>query len=213
MSKAKEAGDQPTVFVIDDDDVLREGLISLFRSIGLAVKGFGSVKEFQRDKRRDTPGCLVLDVRLPGLRGIDLQTELMQSDAPMPIVFISGHADVPMSVKALKAGALEFLVKPFREQELLDAVRNGLERDQEQRDKHKQYLELRTRYESLTPREQQLFAYVVSGLMNKQIAGEMGISMITVKVHRGNVMQKMGAKSLAELVRMADTLGLQNVRP
>ena len=162
---------------------------------------------------RDTPGCLVLDVRLPGMSGLDLQTELMQSDAPMPIVFISGHADVPMSVKAIKAGALEFLVKPFREQELLDAVRNGLERDQEQRDKHKQYLELRTRYESLTPREQQLFAYVVSGLMNKQIAGEMGISMITVKVHRGNVMQKMRAKSLAELVRMADTLGLQNVRP
>ena len=213
MNKVMATGDRPTVFVIDDDDVLRQGLTSLFRSIGLTVRGFGSVKEFQRDKPRDTPGCLVLDVRLPGMSGLDLQTELMQSDAPMPIVFISGHADVPMSVKAIKAGALEFLVKPFREQELLDAVRNGLERDQEQRDKHKQYLELRTRYESLTPREQQLFAYVVSGLMNKQIAGEMGISMITVKVHRGNVMQKMRAKSLAELVRMADTLGLQNVRP
>ena len=213
MIRAKEAVDQPTVFVIDDDAVLREGLISLFRSIGLTVKGFGSVKEFQQEKTRDTPGCLVLDVRLPGMSGLDLQTELMESGAPMPIVFISGHADVPMSVKAIKAGALEFLVKPFREQELLDAVRNGLELDQEQRDKHKLYLELRARYESLTPREQQLCALVVSGLMNKQIAGEMEISLITVKVHRGNVMQKMRAKSLAELVRMADTLGLPNVRP
>ena len=212
MNKVMATGDRPTVFVIDDDDALREGLTSLFRSIGLQVKAFGSVKDFQQDRTRDAPGCLVLDVRLPGMSGLDLQTELNQTDFQMPIIFISGHADVPMSVRAIKAGAVEFLVKPFREQELLDAVRNGIERDQEQRQKHKLYLELRTRYETLTPREQELFGFVVSGLMNKQIAGEMGISLITVKVHRGNVMQKMRAKSLAELVRMADGLGLARVK-
>ena len=212
MNKVMATGDRPTVFVIDDDDALRDGLTSLFRSIGLQVKAFGSVKDFQQDRTRDTPGCLVLDVRLPGMSGLDLQTELNQTDFQMPIIFISGHADVPMSVRAIKAGAVEFLVKPFREQELLDAVRNGLERDQEQRQKHKLYLELRTRYDTLTPREQELFGFVVSGLMNKQIAGEMGISLITVKVHRGNVMQKMRAKSLAELVRMADALGVAKVK-
>jgi len=213
MNKIMATGDRPTVFVIDDDDALREGLTSLFRSIGLQVKAFGSVKDFQQDRTRDAPGCLVLDVRLPGMSGLDLQTELNQTDFQMLIIFISGHADVPMSVRAIKAGAVEFLVKPFREQELLDAVRNGLERDQEQRQKHKLYLELRTRYETLTPREQELFGFVVTGLMNKQIAGEMGISLITVKVHRGNVMQKMRAKSLAELVRMADALGVARVKP
>jgi FixJ family two-component response regulator len=212
MNKVMATGDRPTVFVIDDDDALREGLTSLFRSIGLQVKAFGSVKDFQQDRTRDAPGCLVLDVRLPGMSGLDLQTELNQTDFQMPIIFISGHADVPMSVRAIKAGAVEFLVKPFREQELLDAVRNGLERDQEQRQKHKLYLELRTRYDTLTPREQELFGFVVTGLMNKQIAGEMGISLITVKVHRGNVMQKMRAKSLAELVRMADALGVARVK-
>jgi FixJ family two-component response regulator len=207
MIKAKPGDDQPTVFVIDDDDALREGLTSLFRSIGMQVKAFGSVKDFQVGKTQDTPGCLVLDVRLPGKSGLDLQEELNQTDFQMPIVFISGHADVPMSVRAIKAGAVEFLVKPFREQELLDAVRNGFERDQERREKHKLYLELRSRYETLTPREQELFSFVVRGLMNKQIAGEMGISLITVKVHRGNAMQKMRARSLAELVRMADIVG------
>ena len=212
LNKIMATGNRPTVFVIDDDAALREGLTSLFRSIGLQVKAVGSVKDFQQDRTRDAPGCLVLDVRLPGMSGLDLQTELNQTDFQMPIIFISGHADVPMSVRAIKAGAVEFLVKPFREQELLDAVRNGLERDQEQRQKHKLYLELRTRYDTLTPREQELFGFVVSGLMNKQIAGEMGISLITVKVHRGNVMQKMRAKSLAELVRMADALGVAKVK-
>ena len=207
MIKAKPEIDQPTVFVIDDDEALREGLSSLFRSIGVQVKTFASVKDFELGKMRDTPGCLVLDVRLPGKSGLDLQTDLNQADFQMPIVFISGHPDVPISVRAIKAGAVEFLVKPFREQELLDAVRNGFERDQQRREKQKLYLELRTRYETLTPRQQELFAFVASGLMNKQIAGEMGISLITVKVHRGSVMQKMRARSLAELVRMADIVG------
>jgi FixJ family two-component response regulator len=200
---------EPIVSVIDDDDTVRDGLISLFRSVGLQARGFGSVREFQQDKLRDAPGCLVLDVRLPGKSGLDLQAELGELEIHLPIVFISGHADVPMSVKAMKAGAVEFLSKPFREQELLDAVRTGIERDQEQRDKHKSQLELKARYESLTPREQQVFRLVAMGLMNKQVAGEMAISLITVKVHRGNVMQKMRAKSLADLVRMSDALGVK----
>jgi len=203
----------PTVFVIDDDEILRGGLVSLFRSIGLQARAFGSVKEFQQDTMRDGPGCLVLDVRLPGKSGLDLQADLAQSDVQMPIIFISGHADVPMSVRAIKAGAVEFLVKPFRDQELLDAVRAGIERDQEQRAKRKIEVDLRARFESLTPREQEVFGLVAKGLMNKQIAGEMKISLITVKVHRGNVMQKMQAKSLADLVRMADTLGLKAAGP
>jgi FixJ family two-component response regulator len=212
MVKSK-APDPPTVFVIDDDEILRGGLVSLFRSVGLQARAFGSVKEFQQDKMRDSPGCLVLDVRLPGKSGLDLQAELADADVQMPIIFISGHADVPMSVKAIKAGAVEFLVKPFRDQELLDAVRTGIERDQEQREKHKTQAGLRGHFESLTPREKEVFGFVARGLMNKQIAGEMDISLITVKVHRGNVMQKMNAKSLAELVRMADALGLTTDKP
>jgi FixJ family two-component response regulator len=204
--------DQATVYVIDDDDILRDGLISLFRSVGLQARAFASVKEFQDDKVRNGPGCLVLDVRLPGKSGLDLQAELGESEIHTPIVFISGHADVPMSVRAIKAGAVEFLVKPFREQELLDAVRNGIERDVQQRERHRVQLELRMRLETLTPREREVFGLVVRGLMNKQIAAEMTISLITVKVHRGNVMQKMRAKSLAELVRMADALGISSAQ-
>jgi FixJ family two-component response regulator len=200
---------EPIVSVIDDDDTVRDGLISLFRSVGLQARGFGSVREFQQDKARDAPGCLVLDVRLPGKSGLDLQAELGQSEIQVPIIFISGHADVPMSVKAMKAGAVEFLSKPFREQELLDAVRTGIERDQELRERHNARLELKARFDSLTPREQEVFSFVAMGLMNKQVAGEMAISLITVKVHRGNVMQKMHAKSLADLVRMADALGIK----
>lgn len=210
MIKTKEmAADQATIFVIDDDEALRDGLTSLFRSIGLPVKTFGSVQEFQHDTVRDVPGCLVLDVRLPGKSGLDLQAELARSEIYLPIVFISGHADVPMSVRAIKAGAVEFLIKPFREQELLDAVRSCIELDQERREMRKYKSDLKVRHESLTPREQEVFGYVAQGLMNKQIAGEMAISLITVKVHRGNVMQKMKAKSFAELVRMAHSLGVQ----
>jgi FixJ family two-component response regulator len=212
MSASNAATSEPTVFIIDDDDALRQGLMSLFRSVGLLAKEFGSVSEFQQDKMRNGPGCLVLDVRLPGKSGLDLQAELGQAHVEIPIVFISGHADVPMSVRALKAGAMEFLVKPFREQDLLDAVRNGIERDREQREKQRLHFELRTRYEMLTPRERQVCSLVVRGLMNKQIAGDLGISLITVKVHRGNVMQKMGARSLAALVRMGDAVVLPPVK-
>ncbi len=207
MNTRKASNDEPTVFVIDDDEGVRGGLAALFRSIGLQVKVFVSVKQFQQEQSRDTPGCLVLDVRLPGKSGLDLQTELSQSGLQWPIVFISGHADVPMSVRAIKAGAVEFLVKPFREQELLDAVRLGIERELEQREKFNSQFELRTRFESLTPKELEVFELIFSGLMNKQIAGQMGISLITVKVHRSNVMHKMRANSLAELVRMADAIG------
>jgi FixJ family two-component response regulator len=213
MIKANTLMSEPTVFVIDDDEAIRQGLMSLFNSIGLQAKAFGSVKEFQHDKLRDAPGCLVLDVRLPGMSGLDLQAELSQSNIETPIVFISGHADVPMSVQAIKSGAVEFLIKPFREQDLLDAVRTGIDRDREQRKQQRVNCELRTRYQSLTPREQEVCVLVMRGLMNKQIAGEMGISLITVKVHRGNVMQKMRAKSLADLVRMGDALQLPGARP
>jgi FixJ family two-component response regulator len=213
MIKTNAMPGQPTVFIVDDDEMLRQSLLSLFRSIGLQAKAFGSVKEFQQGNSFDAPGCLVLDVRMPGKSGLDLQAELNQFNIHMPIVFISGHADVPMSVRAIKGGAVEFLVKPFREQELLDAVRTGIERDRELRDRHRFQAELQTRYESLTPREKEVYGFVARGLMNKQVGGEMGISLITVKVHRGNVMQKMRAKSLAELVRMADALGLPGVKP
>ena len=211
--KTNAVTSEPTVFVIDDEESVRQGLTSLFRSIGLQVKAFASVQEFQRDKMQNAPGCLVLDVRLPGKSGLDLQAEFSQSHIETPIIFITGHADVPMSVRAMKSGAVEFLVKPFREQDLLDAVRNGIERDRQQRENQRQFLELQARYETLTPREQEVCTFVVRGLMNKQIAGEMGISLITVKVHRGNVMQKMKAKSLAELVRMGDALRLPGVKP
>jgi FixJ family two-component response regulator len=205
----QKSQDQPTVFVIDDDASVRAALSSLFRSVGLQVKALGSAKEFLEGRLQHAPGCVVLDIRLPGMSGLDCQAELEQAGIRIPIVFISGHADVPMSVKAMKAGAVEFLSKPFREQDLLDAVRIALERDKTQREKEQSQSDLRAHFESLTAREQQVFALVATGLMNKQIAAAIGVSEITVKVHRGNVMRKMGAKSLAALVRMADALGLQ----
>ena len=196
------------VFVVDDDESLRNSLGSLFRSVGLEVKTFESAQAFLRTKLPDAPGCLVLDVRLPGMSGLDFQGELAKSDVHLPIVFMTGHGDIPMTVKAMKAGAVEFLTKPFREQDLLDAVRLGIERSNEVHQKDRNLAQIRTCYEALTPREQQVFGLVTSGLMNKQIAGEMAVSEITVKVHRGNVMRKMNARSLADLVRMADTLGV-----
>jgi FixJ family two-component response regulator len=208
MSKDK-LQDLPTVFVVDDDEAVRLALASLFRSVSLRAECFGSTAEFMRAKRPDAPSCMVLDVRLPGLSGLDFQAELEKSGIRIPIVFITGYGDIPMSVKAMKAGAVEFLTKPFRDEELLDAVRAALERDRTDREKQKLLAAVRANFQSLTPREQQVIVLVTSGLMNKQIAARLGVSEITVKVHRGNVMRKMGVRSLAELVRMADALGLQ----
>ena len=199
---------QPVVFVIDDDLSVREALGELFASVGLGVETFGSAGEFLRRKRTDHPSCLVLDVRLPGLSGLDFQADLAKANAQVPVIFITGHGDIPMSVKAMKAGAVEFLTKPFRDQELLDAVQRGLALDRARRDQQKPVAELQARFKSLTAREQEVIAFVSTGLMNKQIAGRLGVSEITVKVHRGNAMRKLGAKSLAELVRMAQLLQL-----
>ncbi len=201
---------QPTVFVIDDDESIRNAFTTLFRSVGLRAEVFGSADEFLSKKLPTGPSCLVLDVRLPGLSGLDFQAELSKAHFAVPIIFISGHGDIPMSVRAIKAGAVEFLTKPVREQDLLDAVQLALERDREMREANKTLSDLQTRFDSLTEREKQVIASVTAGLMNKQIAAEFGVSEITVKVHRGNVMRKMGAKSLAELVRMADALGVRH---
>jgi len=198
----------PTVFVIDDDASLREALARLFRSIELEVVTFASATEFLHHKRGEGPCCLVLDVRLPGLSGLDFQAELAKAKIDIPIVFMTGHGDIPMSVRAMKAGAVEFLPKPFRDQDMLDAVQIGLERDRARRKSAGDATKLKSAFDALTAREQEVMAFVTSGLMNKQIAGTMGVSEITVKVHRGNVMRKMGARSLADLVRMADALGL-----
>jgi FixJ family two-component response regulator len=200
---------QSIVLVIDDDASLREALSSLFRSIGLQAKTFASAAEFLQFKLPDTPTCLVLDVRLPGVSGLDFQAELAKAHIDIPIVFMTGYGDIPMTVRAMQAGAVTFLPKPFREQEMLDAVQIGLERDRNRRKNAGDNAKLKTSFDTLTGREQEIMGLVTSGLMNKQIAGELGVSEITVKVHRGNVMRKMGAKSLAELVRMADALGVR----
>jgi FixJ family two-component response regulator len=200
---------QPIVLVIDDNDNLREALSALFRSVGLQVKTFTSAGEFMQFKLPDSPACLVLDVRLPGLSGLDFQAELAKAHIDIPIVFMTGYGDIPMTVRAMKAGAVEFLTKPFREQEMLDAVQVGLERDRNRRKNADDTAKLKASFDTLTSREQEIMGLVTAGLMNKQIAGQLGVSEITVKVHRGNVMRKMGAKSLAELVRMADALGVR----
>lgn len=196
------------VFVIDDDADIRSSLSSLFRSVGLPAMAFGSTAEFLQAPKPDVPSCLVLDVRLAGASGLDFQAELAKADMPLPIIFITGYGDIPMTVRAMKAGAVEFLTKPLREQELLDAVRLALDRDSARRDRDKVLKKLQSAYQTLTQREREVFPLVTSGLMNKQIGAKLGITEITVKVHRGNVMRKMDAKSHAELVRMADTLGL-----
>jgi FixJ family two-component response regulator len=201
--------EQAVVFVIDDDADLRDGLSNLLRSVGLQVRAFGSATDFLESKLPDAPSCLVLDVRLPGLSGLDFQSELIKKNIGVPIVFMSAHGDIPMTVRAMKAGAVEFLPKPFHDQNMLDAVHSALEKDRERRKGIGNTSQLRSSFDSLTSREQEIFAYVASGLMNKQIAAEIEVSEITVKVHRASVMRKMGAKSLADLVRMADALGVR----
>jgi len=200
--------ESPIVFVVDDDRSVRDGLRRLITSVGFAAEVFPSAQAFLRARRPDVPGCLVLDVRLPGLSGLDLQRELADSDAALPIIFLTGHGDIPMSVRAMKAGAVEFLTKPFREQDLLDAVRGAIERDRATRGERQELTELRSRYASLTPRERDVLGGIVAGLLNKQIAGELGTSEVTVKEQRGHLMQKMQAGSVAELVRFASRLGI-----
>jgi FixJ family two-component response regulator len=196
------------VFVVDDDGSMRESLTDLIRSVGLRVEAFASAQEFLRSKRLDVPSCLVLDVRLKGVSGLDLQKRMAEGGVEIPIIFITGHGDIPMTVQAMKAGAVEFLTKPFRDQDLLDAIEQALERDRNARAQRANFDELHNRYGSLTPREREVMALVVAGLLNKQIAGELGTSEASVKVHRQHVMEKIGAGSLAELVRMADKLGI-----
>jgi FixJ family two-component response regulator len=197
-----------TVFVVDDDVTVREALGSLIRSVGLGAMLFDSAQEFLSAPKPDTVACLILDVRMPGLSGFDCQRQLAAAGLPIPIVFMTGHGDIPMSVRAMKSGAVDFLTKPFRDQDLLDAVHQALERDRYRRAENQELNELRRRLESLTPREREVMTWVVAGRLNKQIAGELGTSEITVKVHRGHAMRKMKADSVADLVRMAGRLGL-----
>lgn len=199
---------KPTVFVIDDDAAIRDALQSLISSMKLHVELFGSAAEFLQRERPDVPSCLVLDVRLPGISGLDFQRKLTEANHFIPVIFITGHGDIPMSVRAMKAGAVEFLTKPFRDQDLLDAIHVALERDRARRQQESEMIILRERFESLTPREQEVLPLVVSGRLNKQIAAELGTSEITVKVHRASMMRKMQADSLPDLVKMAVRLGL-----
>jgi FixJ family two-component response regulator len=200
---------EPTVYVVDDDRLIREMLSSLFRSVGLRVRLFESAQELLQSKLEDAPSCLVLDIRMPRLSGFDLQAELAESNIRIPIIFLTGHGDVSTSVRAMKAGAIDFLTKPFHEQEMLDAVTAALERDQKRCNEERSHSDLQDRFALLSNRERQIMALVTDGLMNKQVASKIGIADQTVKIHRGNLMRKMHAKSLADLVLMAETLGIR----
>jgi FixJ family two-component response regulator len=210
MTEASES--QPMVFVVDDDASVRKALSNLFRSIGLQVETFGSAPELLQSKHPDVPSCLVLDIRLPGVSGLDFQADLARVNIHIPIIFMTGHGDIPMTVRAMKAGAVDFLTKPFRDQDMLDAVAMAIERDRNRRANERLVSDLRALYEGLSPREREVMALVTDGLMNKQVAAETGLAEITVKIHRGHIMRKMGAKSLAELVRMAEILGVRRTK-
>jgi FixJ family two-component response regulator len=215
MTKGQGEGGELLVFVVDDDASVRQALTSLLQSIGLRVEAFGSAADFLKKGRMAdgiAAACLILDVRLPGLSGLDFQAELAKADTHLPIIFISGYGDIPMTVRAMKGGAVEFLTKPFRDQDLLDAVQLALQRDRDRRIRESAVLQTRARFEALTPREQEVLSLVTAGLMNKQVASELGVAEITAKVHRSNVMRKMGARSLADLVRMADALGIRQAK-
>ena len=199
----------PVVHIVDDDESLRQGLASLLRSVGLAARIYGTTQEFLQSDRLEAPGCIVLDIRLPGMSGLDFQARLAELDIGLPVILMTGHGDIPMSVRGMKAGAVDFLTKPFREQDMLDAVATAIERDRTRRAAVGGQADLAALFATLSPRERQVMTLVTSGKMNKQVAGELGLSEITVKIHRGAAMRKMGARTLADLVRMADALGLQ----
>ena len=198
--------DEPIVYVVDDETSIRNSTKELAESVGLRVQTFASAQDFLQTQRPDVPGCLVLDVRLPGLSGFDLQRELYKSENPLPIIFITGHGDIPMSVKAMKAGAIDFLAKPYRHQDLLDAITHAIERDRMARRQRSEVLEVRNRYQTLTPREREVMSFLVKGLLNKQVAAELGMTIPTVKFHRAHLLEKMKAESIAELVRMSERL-------
>jgi FixJ family two-component response regulator len=208
----REPSDSPVVFVVDDDPSMRGAIQNLMMSVGLRVEAFTAPSEFLAKPRPDAPCCLILDVRLPGVSGLGFQQELAKADIRIPIIFVTAHGDIPMSVKAMKAGAVEFLTKPFRDEDMLDAVQQALERDRARHAKEQAVAGLRAKFDSLTPREREVMAWVTGGLLNKQIAAEIGLTEMTVKVHRGKVMRKMAAKSLADLVTMADRLGVRRTK-
>jgi FixJ family two-component response regulator len=204
---------EPIVFVIDDDASMRRALTNLFQSVGLGVEVFGSAPEMLQSRLPDVASCLVLDIRLPGLSGLDFQTELAKANIRIPIIFMTGHGDIPMTVRAMKGGAVDFLTKPFRDQDMLDAVVTAIDKDRKRREAEKVVTTLQALFETLTSREREVLTLVASGLMNKQIAAELGLAEITVKIHRGHIMKKMGARSLADLVRKAETLGIHRTKP
>ncbi len=206
--RSQGSTEESMVFIVDDDPSLRRALANLFESVGLKVQTFGSAQEILHNKLPEVPSCLVLDIRLPGSSGLDLQADLAKANIHTPIIFITGHGDIPMTVRAMKGGAVDFLSKPVREQDLLDAVQTAIERDRKRRDAEKSVSTIRSSYESLTDRERDVLALVASGMMNKQVAAELGLAEITVKIHRGQIMRKMAARSLADLVRMTDALGI-----
>ncbi|WP_426616015.1 response regulator transcription factor [Bradyrhizobium sp. McL0616] len=210
--QAQANADEPIVRIVDDDPSMRRALSNLFQSVGLRVEAFGSAAEIMDAKPPAVPSCLVLDIRLPGSSGLDLQADLAKANIHTPIIFITGHGDIPMTVRAMKSGAVDFLTKPVRDQDMLDAVQAALERDRKRRDAEKSVSEVRSCFESLSARQRDVLSLVASGLMNKQVAAELGLAEITVKIYRGQIMRKMGARSLADLVRMTDALGIPRTR-